>query len=203
MARDGKTPAILLDRMGSTGRGSVFVTADFVDVADYDTVRKALKRMADEGILERVLQGLYLYPRYNAPLEKNVPANPNEIAKALARKYNWTISPSGDTALNQLGLSTQVPAAPEYLSSGPYRTYQYGKYHICFKHRADREFTGISEKSRLVIQALKALGSYYVDDDIANRLASLLTEEEKKLLANETRYASAWIHDFALRLKRG
>jgi predicted transcriptional regulator of viral defense system len=188
--------------MGSAGRGSVFIATDFVDLAAYDTVRKALKRMVDEGILERVLQGLYLYPHYNEELKKNVPANPNAIAKALARKHNWTISPSGDTALNQLGLSTQVPAVPEYLSSGPYRTYTYGKYRIQFKHRTDREFTGISEKSRLVIQALKALGNYSVEDETKSRLARLLSSDEKELLVNETRYASTWIHEFALSLNR-
>lgn len=38
--------------------------------------------------------------------------------KAIARKYNWTIAPSGNTALNLLGLSTQVPSKWKYVSYG-------------------------------------------------------------------------------------
>ena len=45
------------------------------------------------------------------------------MAKAIARNYNWTIAPTGDAALNLLGISTQVPSKWEYVSSGPYKEY--------------------------------------------------------------------------------
>ena len=37
-------------------------------------------------------------------------ADPDAVAKALARSYYWTIAPCGNTALNLLGLSAQVTA---------------------------------------------------------------------------------------------
>jgi len=40
----------------------------------------------------------------------------DELASALARKSGWRIQPSENTALDRLGLSTQVPAQSVYLS---------------------------------------------------------------------------------------
>jgi hypothetical protein len=87
------------------------------------------------------------------------------------------------------------------LSSGPYRSYSYGKYRIGFMHRASREFAGMSEKSRLIIQALKALGNDLVDDDVLHRLASMMSSQEKEDLVEETKYASAWIRETAMNLR--
>jgi hypothetical protein len=47
----------------------------------------------------------------------------DQVAQALARKFNWRIQPSGDAVLNLLGLSTQVPARWIYLSDGPGRVH--------------------------------------------------------------------------------
>ena len=46
------------------------------------------------------------------------------VSEALARSYHWTITASGNTALNLLGLSEQVASSWEYLSDGPYKTYE-------------------------------------------------------------------------------
>ena len=48
----------------------------------------------------------------------------NPPPQALARSYHWTIAPCGNTALNLLGLSTQVTAVWSYISDGPYETYE-------------------------------------------------------------------------------
>lgn len=65
------------------------------------------------------MRGLYRKPRRSAFLDKPVPASPNEIAEALARKFEWCIAPYGDTALNQLGVDPQVPSIVRYVSDGP------------------------------------------------------------------------------------
>ena len=46
------------------------------------------------------------------------------LPQALARSYHWTIAPCGNTALNLLGLSTQVTVVWSYISDGPYKTYE-------------------------------------------------------------------------------
>ena len=49
-----------------------------------------------------------------------IPLGPDfdEIAEALARQTGSKVVPSGAVAANRLGLSTQVPAKPVYLTDG-------------------------------------------------------------------------------------
>lgn len=90
--------------------GSVFSTSDFADIADTNTVRSALYRLVKDNILRRIINGIYEKPKYSKLLDEYVAADPAAVAQALARSYHWTIAPCGNTALNLLGLSTQVAA---------------------------------------------------------------------------------------------
>ena len=98
--------------------GSVFISSDFLDIADYETVRKSLNRLVNEGVIHRIVNGVYYRPRYIELIGEYEAPSINEVATAIARKYNWTIAPSGNTALNLLGLSTQVPSQWTYISDG-------------------------------------------------------------------------------------
>lgn len=65
------------------------------------------------------MRGVYYYPRYSELIQEYETPSPNKVTEAIARKFNWTIAPCGDTALNMLGLATQVPAKWSYISDGP------------------------------------------------------------------------------------
>lgn len=202
MTRMDKTPALMKLRIERQGHGSVFVASDFFDIADKKPARETLLRMERDGYLERVIRGVYLFPEYSDLLGRNVPADPTRVAETIARNFNWTISPSGEVALNQLGLSTQVPSVHEFLSDGPYKSYTYGKVQLVFKHRANREMTGTSYKTRLVVQALKSLGKEQTDKTVIQKLAQVLSAEDVEGLYEETKYASDWINDIAAQLKK-
>ncbi len=116
------------------------------------------------------------------------------VAAALARKFNWTIAPAEATALNQLGLSTQVPAQWTYISDGPYNSFSFGNTVIEFKHRNNKEISGMSAMSALVIQALKALGRDNINDTIMNKLQRILSREQKLALLMETKHTTAWVY---------
>ena len=96
------------ERIGAAAGGIVFVSSDFADIADTETIRRNLNRLAQAGTLRRILKGVYEKPEYSQMLKEYVAADPDAVAKALARSYHWTIAPCGNTALNLLGLSTQV-----------------------------------------------------------------------------------------------
>ena len=87
-----------------------FPLSDFADIADTNTVRSALYRLVKDNILRRIINGIYEKPKYSKLLDEYVAADPAAVAQALARSYHWTIAPCGNTALNLLGLSTQVAA---------------------------------------------------------------------------------------------
>lgn len=183
------------ERVLSAENGMVFTTSDFADIADSDTVRQSLNRLVNSGILRRVFRGVFEKPKYSNLLKEYVATDPNAVANALARSYHWTIAPCGNTALNFLGLSTQVTATWSYISDGPYRIYEWNSTRIEFKHRANREITGLSYITVLVVQALKTLGKDNVTPEIIRILSDRLDSKDKVLILKESAEATDWIYD--------
>ena len=183
------------ERVLSTENGMVFTTSDFADIADSDTVRQSLNRLVNSGILRRVFRGVFEKPKYSNLLKEYVATDPNAVANALARSYHWTIAPCGNTALNFLGLSTQVTDTWSYISDGPYRIYEWDSTRIEFKHRANREITGLSYITVLVVQALKTLGKDNVTPEIIRILSDRLDSKDKVLILKESAETTDWIYD--------
>ena len=175
--------------------GAVFVAPDFADIADTATIRQGLKRLYQSGIIRRIIRGIYEKPKYSKLLDEYVAADPDAVAKALARCYHWTISPCGNTALNLLGLSTQVTAVWSYISDGPYKTYEWNSTKLEFKHRTNKEITGLSYMTSLVIQALKTLGRTNVTPEIIQTLSEKLSEAEKQACLKEATESTDWVYD--------
>ena len=184
--------------------GNVLVSSDFKDLAESTTIRKALSRLSKEHLIRRIMNGVYEYPEFSELLREYVAPAPNKVAKALARNFGWTIVPSDDTALNLLGLSTQVPNVWSYVSDGPYKTYEFDNIVLKFKHTTNKEITGISYKAALIIQAFKTLGEDKVNDKVIMKLSKGLADDEKKALLSESQYATSWIYEILKQIaKRG
>jgi len=173
--------------------GAVYVMADFADLAPNNAANRVVSRMVDDGELIGILRGVYQKPKFSRLLKENALPEVDEVAQALARKSGWTICPDGDTALNLLGLSTQVPAAWNYLSDGPYKKYSYSGGLIVFKHSANRLLGNLSLRTALVVQALRALGSEHVDAKTISRLSERFDSSTWKLLGREVRMCPDWI----------
>lgn len=191
------------ERVLSAEDGAVFVAPDFADIADTATIRQSLRRLVQSGTLRRILIGVYEKPKYSKLLDEYVAADPDAVAKALARSYHWTIAPSGNTALNLLGLSTQVTALWSYISDGPYKTYEWNSTKIEFKHRTNREITGLSYMTSLVIQALKTLGKSNVTPEIIDMLSEKLTSSDKRACLNEAAESTDWVYDTIRKIAGG
>ncbi len=183
-------------RIEADDPGTIFITADFLDIAPTAAVNKALSRLVASNQLRRIDRGLYELPKYNTFLEEYVAPDPQKAAAALARNYGWTIAPCGDTALNLLGLSTQVPAVWSYVSDGPYKRYAFDGFQLEFKHRANKETSRLSPISILVIQAFKNLGKTSITNSILQKLAATLSSSDKQILLKETKNATAWIYEY-------
>ena len=173
--------------------GSVFVSTDFTDITDKKTVNMGLIRLADEGLIKKILFGAYYKPEFSKLLGEAVAPSPNKVAHALARNFGWTIVPCGDTALNLLGLSTQVPSQWIYVSDGAYKEYTFDNTTIKFKRTTNKEISKVSYKTALTIQALKALGKENITEQVILRLKKILTDEEKEKMLAESKSATSWV----------
>lgn len=180
-------------RIAAAGPGRAFTAADFSDVTSARNAGNVLGRMYARGELARAVRGVYYVPERSELLDAEIPASADEVVRAVARANKWVVAPAGDAALNALGLDTQVPARPVYVSSGPYRTYSYGPYQIELRHRANRDLLDLSPVTRTVIQALKALGKDGVDEAAVRRISSNLSEEEVDTLLDEAVGLTSWV----------
>lgn len=181
-------------RIDNLPQNAVFIANDFLDIADYETVRKNLNRMVDKKEIERVLKGIYHKPKYIEIIDEYEIADTNEVAKAIARKYHWTIAPSRNTALNLLGLSTQVPSKWVYISDGRYVEYTFGNTTIAFKKTRNSDISHISTHTATVIQAIKTLGEDHITEQHIERLRDSLDSNDKKQILEEGKMTATWIY---------
>ena len=183
------------NRIAAAPAGHAFVTSDFLDIADTPTVNKALSRLTESGSVRRIIRGVYDRPYYSHLLMEYAAPDMEQVATAIARNFGWHIIPCGDTALNLLKLSTQIPAVWQYVSDGPYREYTIGKLQLRFKHASNKDLADKSYKTALIIQALKALGKDRVDASVKRKLASSLTSQELSTALNEAQRGTVWIYE--------
>ena len=183
----------ILDRIRQKGRGKVFTPKDFLDLANRDAVDQALSRMVKSDEIQRLGRGLYHYPQVNERLGLALAPDPDEIAEALGRKTGSRVVPSGAVAANQLGLSTQVPAKPVYLTDGRTREVRVGNTIFQIRHVAPKELPAGSRTSAMVLQALRHLGQAAVDDKVVSRLRRIMSAEQRQELLRDASYTTDWI----------
>lgn len=184
----------ILQRINSFNSKNVFIANDFFDIAGYETVRSTLNRLVESGEIKRIINGVYYKPEYIELIGEYGTPSVNEVANALARKYNWTIAPSGNTALNLLGLSTQVPAKWTYISDGRYADFSFGNTTIEFKRTSNSDVSKMSKLTAMVIQAVKAIGKNKITDEQIEYLREKLSDKEKEGLLEEGKTTSAWVY---------
>lgn len=190
----------IINKIDKFNRGSVFISNDFFDIADYETVRSTLNRLVNSGNIIRIMNGIYYKPEYISLINEYEAPSIDEVANAIARKYNWTIAPSGNTALNILGLSTQVPAKWTYISDGRYVEFNFNNIFIEFKRRNNGDISNMSKIVATVIQAIKAIGKDKITDHQIEILRNKLSKEEKSELLYKGKTTSAWVYRIIKRI---
>lgn len=186
----------ILSRIYGRGRGWAFTKTDFVAGFGEANIHQALSALARADKIRRVCHGVYDYPRYSDLLGQTLSPDIDQVADALARKFNWRIQPSGEAALNLLGLSTQVPGRWVYLSDGPSREYAVGEdgRQILEFRKSPLKDTGFKyRESGLLVQALKALGKERVDATVIETLRRRLEPRLCRRILADTRATTGWI----------
>ncbi|MFZ1730816.1 MAG: DUF6088 family protein [Bacteroidota bacterium] len=181
----------VLKRIRGKGRGSVFKPSDFLDLGSRAAVDQALSRLTRSGTIRRIGRGIYDFPKRH-PMFGDLTAPVDVILNAVNPGGAGHLQPSGASAANMLGLSTQVPARIVYLTDGPSRVIRIGKRRIHLQHIAHRYFE-IKGRSALVVQALRYLGKKNIDSAVINTLQNSLSAKDKQQLGRDMRHAPAWI----------
>jgi hypothetical protein len=174
-------------------KGSILFVDDFLDFGNSESIKKALFRLKEKGLLIRVAHGIYLYPKKDKDLGVLYPSA-EEIAIAIAKRDKARIIPTGIQALNKLGLSTQIPLKVVFLTDGAARSIKVGKRTITFKKTSPKNLLAKGEISGLAIQALKSIGQNKIEDDVLIKLLAILKKEKKENILHDAKLAPAWIN---------
>ena len=182
----------ILDRIQAKGKGAVFSNGDFLDLGTRAAVGQTLSRLARRGTIRRIRHGLYDYPRESREFGVLSP-NLEEVARTLANRSGGKLLASGAQAANLLGLSNQVPAKILYYTDGSDKRIRIGRQTIEFRHAGPRRMAGAGKISGFVIQALRYMGKDHVGDDIVQRLQSILSDDDRKILRQDISIAPDWL----------
>lgn len=185
----------VLNRIYGHGRGWAFSPKDFIDCGERSAIDISLKRLEEKGTIRKVLRGIYYYPPFSKLLNSPLSPDPDQVAHAIARTHGWSISPSGETALNLLGISTQVPSKYIYFSDGPSKDYFWETGRISFIKRAIKETSALSPSSALLVQAIKALGETNIDSVVIKKLRNRLSDKNIKTALSEAQYVTGWVYE--------
>ena len=92
---------------------SIFFISDYADLGAAETIRKILHEATISGVLEKAGHGIYIKPKISR--FGKVPVPLEKIAREIADRDKCEILPTGSTAANLIGLSTQVPMNLSYI----------------------------------------------------------------------------------------
>lgn len=180
-------------------KGKIFFSEDFMDLGNIESINRALSRLKDKGIINRLAQGIYFKPKKDDMVGIIYPTI-EEIAKGIAKRDKARIIPTGVYALNKLGISDQVPMNTIFLTDGAARTVKINKRTIKFKKTTPKNLMIKGEISSLIIQALKEIGKNNVNTSYIEKIKKQLLKEKKEIVIHDAKLAPTWIRKILMEI---
>ena len=178
--------------------GQIFLPSDFKDLGTSTAIRKALSRLVEQKVLVRMGQGIYATPIHDKVFGDVLPSM-EEIAVTLAKKDHVKIMPTGQYALNKIGLSTQVPMKMVYLTNGTKKNISFGNSSIVFQPTTTKKLAMIGTITSLLFLGLEELDLDNLSESDINKIINLLKKEDEKKLKHDLKLAPARISDFVIK----
>lgn len=190
----------LEDKILSLKKGAIVFVSDFAEFGTAENVKKVLLRLEKKQLLVRLAHGIYLYPKIDKELGILYPST-ESIAEAIAKRDKIRIIPTGIYALQQLGISTQIPMNVIYLTDGAPRKIKVGKRIITFKKTAPKNLAIKNKVLSNIVQGLKELGKENITDEIRQKINQALQKVPVKALKEEILNAPVWVRNEVLSFK--
>ena len=183
-------PKLIMEYASETPEGALLCPNALLHLGTRSAVDQALSRLARNGRLMRICQGMYAHP-----VETRFGIRPPKIEKvisSLSVLTGETIVPSGGASANVLGLTTQVPVRTVYLTSGPDRYLKLGELRVELRHAPSWQLVAPRRKGGDAIRALAWLGSREIDEHVG-MIRRGLTDDELRELAELRASMPTWM----------
>lgn len=176
--------------------GQLFFLKSF-SCYDEEYVGKVLSDFCKQNELVRLSPGVFLKPLKSKFGIVYPPVS--EIVEAIAKRDSAMILPAGNTALNFLGFSTQVPMNSEYITTGSARVLNIGKRTVKLKRSVPSNFAYKNKFIAVLVQALKGIGGDNITDEHLLKIRELLLKNVGEVAwKQDLSHAPAWIRKLIL-----
>lgn len=178
--------------------GEIFFVSSFPQY-DVEYVTKLLAIFEKEKLITRIAKGVYVKAR-KTRFGLLYPSA-YELATEIAKRDKAKIIPTGATAANRLGFSTQVPMNTIFLTTGSGRKLKLGKRTITLKHGAPKNFAFRGLLMPELVQALRSIGENNITLKDETRIGQLFAETpETDTIEHDLLLAPVWMRQI---IKRG
>ena len=160
-------------------RGKIFFSKSIYAKYPIKVVQRVLLRLTKNNEIGTLCRGMYFRPKINRYFPGfPIPPGADEIVKAVSKKTGEIISVHGAVALNQLGLSTQVPMRVIYYTTGRSRHIKInGENRIKLVHVNPKIIVMPNTVTCHVIAALWFEGKKYLKPRIVKKLHGRLKDK--------------------------
>ena len=177
--------------------GEVFFVSSFPNY-NVEYVTKLLAIFEKEGLITRISKGVYVKARKTR--FGILYPSAFELVTQIAKRDKAVIIPTGATAANRLGFSTQVPMNTSFLTTGSSRNFVMGNRTVVLKHGAPRNFAFKGALMRELVQALHSIGEKNITPEHEKQIDRLLSETlEKKTIEYDLLLAPVWMRNIIKR----
>ncbi len=183
----------ILAKINRKKAGHIFIYKDFAGLGKASAIRVALHRLVKKGVIQRLIPGLFVIPQSSKILNQEIMPDIESIAQAIARRDNAKIIPTGIYALYTLGISTQIPLNPVFLTDAKDRHIKIGNTLIRFKKANPKKLALKGKISRLAILAMMEIGKNNLSQSDIKKIIALLKKEDIKHLKHDLALAPQWI----------
>jgi hypothetical protein len=176
----------IISKVNRSKKGTIFLPDSFLPI-DTHYASNVLSELCNDGKLVRVSFGIYIKPKMSSlgPLMPTI----EDVAKAIAKRDCAQILPTGTTAENYLGFSTQVPMNAIYLTSGTPRKIKIGNRTLTLKHSVPTTFAYKGTVMPILVLALKSIGQSNITEETLAVVYGVLKQHPEN---------ATWRYDVAL-----
>ncbi len=197
-AERGNIKRSVMESIEESQPHSIFFISDFAHLGAAETIRKILHEASITGSLEKAGHGIYIKPKVSR--FGNVPVPLEKIALRIAHRDKCEILPTGTTAANLIGLSTQVPMTLSYITTGSTRTIKIGDREISFRHASPKNFAAKGKVIPLLIQGLRELGEENISGREYEAIRRFIDKHADLYLHEDLQLAPLWIQKIIKKL---
>jgi hypothetical protein len=160
-------------------RGRIFFVDSIYKKYPIKLVQRVLLRLAKSNDVGTISRGIYFRPEKNRLLPgRPIPPSTDKIIEAVSKKTGEIITVHPAVALNQLGLSTQIPVHEIYYTTGRSRYIKInGENKIKLVHVSPRKIVMPNTITCHVITALWYEGKGYLKPRVVKKLHARLKDE--------------------------